>query len=143
MRSAITILIIFPILALSDCKTAYLTTCSNCNINYLVIAEKNPNDSNIKKALCTMSNECINNVEFTEFSNELLFFFLEKEVDITVREISKLSKDKQDFIISLIAHPINDGIHLNLIKERVQILKGKNENENKIIKNILNSLNKL
>ena len=90
-----------------------------------------------------MSNECINNVEFTEFSNELLFFFLEKEVDITVREISKLSKDKQDFIISLIAHPINDGIHLNLIKERVQILKGKNENENKIIKNILNSLNKL
>ena len=141
MGTDVKFILINAILILCSCGSVKINQCNLCNVGYLKIAENNPNDTNIKNALCTMSIRCINNVEFMEYSNELVFLFLEREANITVREISKLSTDMQDFIIDHVAHPINDGIDLNLIRMQFQILKGKNENENKVIKRILNSLN--
>ena len=134
-------LLINVILIVASCRSLQINQCSPCDIKYLAIAEKIFNKSNIKNALCSISHECINNVEFMEYSNDLIFLFIEKEAEITITEISKLKKKRQDFILQILTNPINDEINLKLVRERLQNLKSRDKKEKILVSNILASLN--
>ena len=55
--------------------------CEKCNIEKVRIVHENINQLNVEMIsdfLCTFDLKCKNNIEFTEFSNEIFFFSIGK-----------------------------------------------------------------
>jgi hypothetical protein len=67
------------------------------------------NQEEIRDFLLTFGKECRNNVEYSEWSNELLFDVLDKQTELTLRTIQKeKSKIDLDEILDVISSPLLD-----------------------------------
>ncbi|MCK3684228.1 hypothetical protein [Maribellus sp. YY47] len=100
---------------------------------------ENCNDELIVKFLQSFGRECKNNVEYSEFSNEVLFKLLQSQPEQFSKVLTK-HKDSIDFdyLIQEIENPLLDLVDLENIQERV--VKSINDKE---LKNKLNTaLNK-
>jgi hypothetical protein len=105
----------------------------NCDLRTLVeinsLLEKGTelNDQNFTVFFANMNPECSNNVEYSEFNNELIFKTLESNPKKFVAFLSRVSKKKKilEFVLTQLRNPIHDGIELNAIYERL----GKTETE--------------
>lgn len=79
----------------------------------------------IKGFLLTFGKECQNNVEFSEFSNEVLFLVLDEQTDLTLKTIEKEEKQVEfNEILDDLSSPISDMIvvkNLILKVEKVKI----------------------
>jgi hypothetical protein len=83
--------------------------------------------------LLTFGQECRNNVEYSEWSNELLFLVLDKQTDLTVRTIEKEEKRLElEVILDDLSEPLLDPNIRGLIT-KVDIVKIKKELKDKII----------
>jgi hypothetical protein len=151
MRNAITL--IFILLFFLSCKqkqTEYINTENNSEISKIVESETEKgtekkvenvvveinsllekgtelNDQNFTVFFANMNPECSNNVEYSEFNNELIFKTLESNPKKFVAFLSRVSKKKKilEFVLTQLRNPIHDGIELNAIYERL----GKTETE--------------
>lgn len=94
-------------------------------------------DSDIKLFLQAFSPKCKNNVEFSEFSNEMLFKVLEKHPDTFIRIICNLKADDQiDFktILDVLKSPLHDLIPVDSINALVKSVSFKCERADSIFK---------
>jgi hypothetical protein len=94
------------------------------------------NQEEIKDFLSTLGKDCKDNVEFSEWSNELLFTVLSKQTDLTLKMIEKLEyKVELDVILEILKSPISDINIKNILSQvnKVKINKG-------LKKQIINSL---
>lgn len=82
-------------------------------------------EKDLRDFLLTFGKECQNNVEFSEFSNEVLFLVLDKHTELTLKTIEKEEKKIElDEILNDLSSPISDMIVVkNLISkvEKVRI----------------------
>ncbi|PCJ90735.1 MAG: hypothetical protein COA50_16975 [Flavobacteriaceae bacterium] len=76
------------------------------------------------KFIVNMRIDCANNVEYSQWNNELIFKMLEKRPKMFVTFLSRFStktrsNEKTDFILKELRNPIHDGIELNKILNRL------------------------
>jgi len=78
------------------------------------------NQKEITDFLLTFGKECRDNVEYTEWSNELLFDVLSNQTELTLKAIQK-EKNKIDFdeILDVISSPLLDE-NIGKLKEKVK-----------------------
>ncbi|WP_111707396.1 hypothetical protein [Lutibacter citreus] len=95
-----------------DCELKTLVT-----INSLLKNGNELNDQNFEKFFTNMSTECANNVEYSQFNNELIFKTLESNPQKFIIFLNRVSKKKEilEFVLTQLRNPIQDGIELNEI----------------------------
>ena len=82
------------------------------------------NKDDIRDFLLTFGKECENNVEFGEYSNEVLFLVLDKQTELTLQTIEKQKHQLElNEILSALSSPINDGIDVKSLIPRVDQVK--------------------
>lgn len=99
----------------------------NCELKTLIeidsLLEKGSelNDQNFAVFFANMNADCSNNIEYSEFNNELIFKTLESNPKKFVAFLSRVSKKKKilEFVLTQLRNPINDGIELNAIYKRL------------------------
>jgi hypothetical protein len=84
--------------------------------------------------LLTFGEECKNNVEYSEWSNELLFELLEKQTELTVKTIAhQTQRIELAAILENLEGPIHDRFDLKTIIAKVEKVKFNPEMKNEII----------
>lgn len=100
-----------------------------CDIERVVNLSKkldNPDTDDVLNFLLTISKDCRNNVEYMQFSNEVLFGILSKQPETIIQLVESNDKiEKEEFILYL-SNPINDGID---VLEVIESLKSIPDNE--------------
>ncbi len=119
---------------------------SQCKIDQVLTAKENKN--NLTEEILTdffdqFSKDCKNNVEFSEFSNEILFAVTEANPELVIEVLEK-RKEKENFniILGIYTTPIHDGIDLHLILKKVKEIKAETETKKRIIENIKTAISK-
>lgn len=78
----------------------------------------------IRDLLLTFSKDCRNNIEFSEWSNELLFATIDRQTELTLATIEKNEKklEMSEILINL-GSPINDKIDIKKLLAKVGQVK--------------------
>ncbi len=95
-----------------------------CNISLLLILEhhlENPSDKDLNNFLETFDKSCQINVEYSEFSNELLFKVLQKYPNRMISILSKNKNIKLKYILKELHNPVHDGFDINNIINKIQM----------------------
>ena len=95
----------------------------DCDLKTLIhinsILEKNTelNDQDFTAFFTNMIPNCANNIEYSQFNNELIFKTLESNPKKFITFLNRISKKKEllEFVITQLQNPINDTIELNKI----------------------------
>ena len=94
-----------------------------CSISIVAKTEKNIDNITKKQILTflkTFGTECKNNVEFQEYSNEVLFKILELKTDLFCQVVNeRINNIEINQIIKEIDNPINDLYNIEIIKNRI------------------------
>jgi hypothetical protein len=94
------------------------------------------NQKEITDFLLTFGEECRNNIEYSEWSNELLFFLLDKQADLTVKTIEKEEKTlEMEAILEDLSSPLVDP-NIKDIISKIEKVKIKKELKDKIIERL-------
>ncbi|WP_276371745.1 hypothetical protein [Chryseolinea sp. H1M3-3] len=131
----------FPILTILTFATTTLfgQTVQKCDGPVLsIIADKigKANQKEIADFLLTFGEECRNNIEYSEWSNELLFSLLDKQTDLTVNTIEKEEKRlEMEAILEDLSSPLLDP-NIKDIISRIERVKIKKELKDKIIERL-------
>jgi hypothetical protein len=84
--------------------------------------------------LLTFDDECRNNVEYSEWSNELLFELLDKQTELIVKTIAHQTKRIElDEILKNLEDPVNDSFNVKSIITKVDKVNFNPEVKNEII----------
>ena len=100
---------------------------SKCNIAYVVAVEKsldNLEDDDLLRFLKTFDESCRPNVEFSEYSNEVLLKVVTVHPEQFLTQISNKGVDK-DLILLELKTPINDLYDKNDLEEIIKELEKK------------------
>jgi len=84
------------------------------------IRADNMDRDKVYKFIFTFDRSCANNVEYSQFSNRMLFLVLERYTSLTMQVISENNQLNKDYIFDVLKRPINDGIDTNKIYELVK-----------------------
>jgi hypothetical protein len=105
---------------------------------------ENLKEKEIKDFLLTFDTSCNNNVEYSEFSNELLFKILDKHTltILTVLE-SKEKNLKTDKILYELSSPINDSFNIDELISKVEKVKINEELKGQVIAKLKEAKGKL
>jgi uncharacterized protein (DUF1778 family) len=96
------------------------------------------------KFIVNMRIDCLNNTEYSQWNNELIFKMLERNPKMFIAFLNRYStktrsNEKIDFILKELTNPIHDGIELNNISRRLD----QTETENSKLKELVSeSINK-
>jgi uncharacterized protein (DUF1778 family) len=76
------------------------------------------------KFIVNMRLDCSQNVEYSEWNNDLIFKMLERNPKMFIAFLSRYarktnSNEKTDFVLKELRNPIHDGIELNSISQRL------------------------
>ena len=98
----------------------------------------------IRDFLLTFGPECKNNVEYSEWSNELLFSLLDKQTELTLKTIEKEErKIEMNEILNDLNSPINDLIDIKKILVKVDNVKMNKRFKNRIIEQLKSADSKM
>lgn len=107
-----------------------------CDIAILRKTEEHINQLNYVELydfLYTFSKDCSTNIEYSEYSNELLFKVLEKHTKEFIRCISQEEDISQDYIYAELSTPILD-INVEVIYGKVKDASGDHLVKEKVLK---------
>jgi hypothetical protein len=86
--------------------------------------KENLNQKDINNFLLTFDKSCGTNIEYSEFSNELLFMVLDKHTQTLVTVMEKERKNLDtEYILYEIGNPINDSFNLKNLMTKVDNVK--------------------
>ena len=83
--------------------------CEKCNTEKLIDLSENINDLNlriVKEYICTFDTVCNTNIEFSEWSNELLFKLVEKDINLMNKVLHDLGYNYVKLICRELETPI-------------------------------------
>lgn len=101
-------------------------SCIPCNIKEIDEAEEEKEKIKtvqIEKVLCTIKKECQTNIEFTEYSNRILFDILRKHTNTFVKSFSKVPLSDREYLLHVISNPLLD-YNIKEIALKVESSKG-------------------
>lgn len=138
-------LLVFLCFGFFNFRAVLSQSVSPCDIETLAVTESNIyklTDKEIKDFLLTFDYRCKNNIEYSEYSNELLFVVLENHTKSFIKIIRKEKKSLNlDKILSEIARPIHDSIDLNWILIKVDNIKSGGKLKRQIVENLKKAQN--
>lgn len=123
--------------------------CKNdsCNVQDLVKIQNNIDnltEVEIKNFLSTFDGRCMNNVEYSEFSNEILYSILShNKVNLLIKVLSESNELLVKGVMESIENPINDQIDINKAYKNVKKTKGNKNYQNMILKSINIAMSKM
>jgi len=91
--------------------------------------------------LCTFNDSCLNNAEFTEFWNETLFIILLHKPEVLITSIQN-HPEKERSILKEISNPVNDGIDLEAITQKLSNLPESQMQKTVLLAIVRNAKNK-
>ncbi len=107
-----------------------------CNTSVLVKTHNNINDltvADISKFLSTFHKDCNTNVEFSEWSNELLYQIFDTYTKEVTSLIAKENNYEKEAILSALKSPINDTIMPQSLIEKIQKFDSNNQVTKEIV----------
>lgn len=96
----------FQVLATEQCSIGTLKQVEN-KLDSLSLEDVNV-------LLQTLDKSCTKSAEFSEWSNELVFYALTKQPVLFTQSLETQPIDKQQFVASILESPVHDGINLQL-----------------------------
>lgn len=97
--------------------------CDKCKIEFVKEVKINIDNLTEEQAynfLCCIDESCTNNVEFTEFSNEMLYLLLYKKPELALRILSMNSNISLEYIKKQLENPVNDKIDVNNVYKNIE-----------------------
>jgi len=117
--------------------TLYGQSTTKCDMAKLLDVSKNVGKVTHQEMvdfLLTFGEECQNNVEYSEWSNELLFELLDKQTELIVKTIAHQTKVIElAAILENLEEPIHDRFNLKAIIDKVEKVKFDPDVKKKII----------
>jgi hypothetical protein len=102
-------IILMTILLFTLTKMTATTFCEKCNIEKVKTINDNLDNLTFKMVdefLCTFDKSCENNVEFSEWSNEMLFKVLDKSTELYFKVLTNGKIENAEIILDEIKNPI-------------------------------------
>ena len=127
--------ILFLVLLISYLSVLGQSECSHCNIEVLKRTESSIDSLSNKEVrlfLCSLDSSCVNNVEFSEWSNELLFKVLNKKAETFLMVLEGGENVNTVYILSEIEAPIIE-IDIQSIYNKVKNLSDDYLNRNYVL----------
>jgi hypothetical protein len=120
------ILVIFTsiLVACQSTKGTQTPVCQKCDENLLANL-KIPSGNvrrDLKLLFCTNDTTCQNNIEFSEYYNEMLYLYLECHPGEFIHQWYLSSDSQQRLVLHELAHPISDQLQVSAILEKVKQL---------------------
>jgi hypothetical protein len=115
-----------------------VTACDKCNIDKVKAVNDHLNSLTfqiVSDFLCTFDSTCINNVEYSEWSNETLFKVLEKSPTIFFKVLARGQVDNK-LLLWEIANPIHE-FDLQKIYNKVESASAPTDIKSKYLKALL------
>jgi hypothetical protein len=120
MKLKLGVLTIFALVAVS-CLGQVIQKCDVTILRMISMEIGELKQDEIREFLMTFGKECRNNVEYSEWSNELLFSLLDKQTVLTLRTIEKeRNKIELEEILGELSSPVHDGIEIKELMTRVK-----------------------
>ena len=110
-----------------------------CNINILKSFNESLDSLQIniaKEFFLTFNDTCSNNIEYSEWSNELLFDYLSKYPKNFIEVLSLDEKYKLNVIYKNLESPINDNYDLEKIYKKIEMINTQSPIKKEILKRI-------
>lgn len=85
--------------------------CVKCDIEKLITVSENPGNLTFQMIdgfFCTFDDSCKMNVEFSQWSNEILFILLENEPEIVIKILETCEIDTSKNVLNEIENPVQD-----------------------------------
>ena len=121
----------------SKCQKVKLVDykCDKCKIEYINQIRNKPESASYESVLnflCTFDENCINNAEFSEYSNETLFLILSIKPNVVIEIFDKYVLSTE-YILKNIKNPVDDSINIEKIILEVEKVKTKSQSKLKIL----------
>lgn len=116
-----------------------IANCDSCwasNFSNIATDIKNVTEPELKKFLYCCNEECSNNVEFSEFSNGILYRLLQEKTTLIITVLENTKDIDINYILSMIENPIDDGIDLKKTREIIELEQLNSELKNRLIESI-------
>jgi len=113
--------------------------CQKCDISKVKLIHENIDSLTleiVEDFLCTLDRSCINNVEFSEWSNETIFTILINAPALFFQVMDK-GKINSVLILSEIETPIHDLIDLQKVYNNVKAVSTETELKNNVLKSVI------
>jgi hypothetical protein len=102
------------------------------------------NQDEIRDFLLTFGPECKNNVEYSEWSNELLFSLLDRQTELTLKTMEKEErKIEMNEVLNDLNSPINNLIDIKEILVKVDNVKMNKRFKNRITEQLKSAESKM
>lgn len=119
------------------------TECSRCEIQIVLALDKQMDNVSYEllyKFLCTFDQSCSNNVEYSQFSNEVLYKAIEMHPGAIVEILSDHPELKREYIYKELSSPLLDYDYNSIIKSLKRLDSGNEEVKNRVIKSVEDAL---
>lgn len=101
--------------------------CTPCNIEAVVNFEQKMDhlsQEDIRAFLCSFDKSCENNVEYSEYSNEMLFRFLQKDPELLLKALNDTSPDsKLSTILQIFSEPVSDEFETDDLVKALELVE--------------------
>ncbi len=136
MKTIKTILTIILTLTISTSFTQ--TDGKKCDIEKVKVIHDNIDNLTFQMVidfLCTFDSSCDTNIEFSEWSNEMLYKLLDKEPELIIKGLDPGRLDNIEILLDEIENPIHD-FDYQIIYEKVSEVKTENDFKRKVLKSL-------
>lgn len=141
------VLFLYVIEEVSGNNNFYSCDSCICDVYNLVEIQKNMDNLTVDEIvnfLSTFDGHCLNNIEYVEFSNEILYSLLcHSKAYWVVMALSENSKLPLNNIKRAIENPANDRIDINKAYKNIKLIKGYKNMKKSILKSINIAISKL
>ncbi|WP_194976315.1 hypothetical protein [Aquiflexum lacus] len=114
------------------------TDCKKCDIEKVKTIHDNIDNLTfkmVKDFLCTFDNLCETNIEFSQWSNEMLYKLLDKEPELIIKVLDQSQLDNIEILLDEIENPIHE-FDYQKICEKVSEVKIESDFKQKVLKSI-------
>jgi hypothetical protein len=139
----LTIIFIIATLVTTNVFAQVIKKCDIDILGQINAGKENLDQKDIKKFLLTFDKSCDTNIEYSEFSNELLFMVLDQYTQTLVAVMQKEKKNLEtEYILYEIGSPINDSFDLKNVIAKVENVKVVGKLKGQIIEKLKEALAK-
>lgn len=120
-------------------KGSQISACEKCRSDVVSHTSRNENnltEGDVASFLCSLGEECLNNAEFTQTSNELLFYVFTHYPGLSLKSLAKNKDIQRGFVVDQLSKPIHDMIDLEETVRAIESIEGYDE----VKREVLNSL---
>jgi hypothetical protein len=117
-----------------------------CNIKVVLATERSMDDmdlSKVNKFLYSFCDSCRSNIEYSQYSNRVLFELLENHAELVLNSLKENDELDVDKILQEISMPVSDATDLRKLKMIIQKIEDKNDIKEGVLNSISVAINRL